>query len=377
MLAIKIIFAGLVLVLIAYVLRRPPTGFWRAALSFAGGLVIMAAVISFSTQNAGIVRNGPYAQIAANALQTINSDPAPYVLFVGASYSRNAIDDAAITRKLREQGYKQRIITFALEGASLQERDLRLRQFLHAAPRPPETVFLEVSARFDRNPAYGFEIAKFSERVIGQFNPRGTWWTVRGLLHGPKYGLVSFAKNTILLGLHVPLNWLNIGFFHDAVQMKNAQALASYDPQDTPRRAVTQDDRKNGLGKAKPANAHVYAWGEQFRADQRAMLKTAGVRAVAYYFPPVIDPDERSYMQAICNREADHVCIAPVDPAMLAALDGPVWFDEEHLLASGAAIYGQWLTSRVMASGVLGAPQENKRMAQNGLTKKTLAEDTP
>ncbi|PHS24252.1 MAG: hypothetical protein COA84_09695 [Robiginitomaculum sp.] len=371
MLAIKLILAGLVLVLAAFVLRRPPKAQGGGALgqtaraftAFVLGLGLTATFIGVGANKAQIVRDGPFAQIAANALQTITDDPSPYVLFVGASYSRNAIDDAALTRRLKARGYAQRVVTFALQGASLQERDLRLRQFLRAAPRAPDTVFLEVSERFDRNPTYGFEVAKFSERVIGQFDPRGTLWTLRGLLNGPADGLVSFAKNGMLLGLHVPLNWLNVGLFNEGVRLQNAPLLASYDPQDTPRRKVTDHDRKSGLRQTLPPSDHVYAWGEDFRVNQRAMLKKAGVRRIAYYFPPVIDAHERAYIEAVCARRTDQVCIAPVDPAMLAALDGPVWFDEEHLLAPGAAVYSRWLAGRVMASGVLGTPEAHPKLA--------------
>jgi hypothetical protein len=376
MLAIKLMIAGLVLVLAGFALRRPPKGktgtVLRSAFAFVFGLGLTAALVGFGANRAGIVRDGPYAQIAASALHTIENDPAPYVLFVGASYSRNAINDVALTQKLQARGYDQRIITFALEGASLQERDLRLRQFLRAAPRPPDTVFLEISERFDRNPTYGFEIAKFSERVIGQFDPRGTWWTLRGLMHGPQDGMVSFAKNTVLLGLHVPINWFNIGLFNEAARLKDAAKLASYDPQDTPRRKVTDKDRALGLRQSLAPDAPLHVWGEQFRANQRAMLKKAGVRAIAYYFPPVIDAHERAYVRSVCDQEAGFVCIAPDDPAMLAALDGPVWFDEEHLLAQGAAIYGQWLAKKVMASGVLDTTQIQPKLALQA-----LPEDTP
>ncbi len=371
MLAIKLIFAGLVLVLVAFVLRRPPQGqtgttfghLARNATAFMAGLGLTAALVGYGANRAQIVRDGPYAQIAANALQTVKDDPAPYVLFVGASYSRNAIDDQALTRRLQARGYDQRIITFALEGASLQERDLRLRQFLRAAPRAPDTVFLEISERFDRAPAYGFEIAKFSERVIGQFGPRGTMWTVRGLLDGPADGLVGYAKNLVFLGLHVPLNWLNVGFFNEAIQLENAQRIASYDPQTSPRREVKRDDRALGLATNLPPSAHIYPWGEAFRTDQRAMLARAGVRRIAYYFPPVIDAHERAYVQAVCENAPQYVCIAPVDPVMLAALDGPVWFDEEHLLAAGASVYNRWLAGKVMASGVLGDPVAQPKLA--------------
>ncbi len=370
MLAIKLIFAGLVLLLAAFVLRRPPKGgasrlgaFIRSTSAFIVGLAFTAAAIGYGTNKSGIVRDGPYAQIAAHALQTIEEDPAPYILFVGASYSRNAIDDKSLSRRLQARGYHQRVITFALEGASLQERDLRLRQLLRAAPRAPDTVFLEVSMRFDSNPAYGFEVAKFSERVIGQFDPRGTLWTLRGFMGDAPGGVVPLAKSAILLGLHVPLNWFNVGFFNEATQLHSAPKMASYDPQTKPRRDVSDHDRNTGLAHVPTEPTRVFAWGETFRANQRDMLAAAGVRQIAYYFPPVIDAGERAYIQAVCESGAAHVCIAPTDPEMLAALDAPVWFDEEHLLAPGAAIYGQWLAGEMMTSGVLGQPETHPKLA--------------
>ncbi len=363
MLAIKMVLAALTLLLTAFVLRRPPAGWVRGLGAFAGAFVLSAALIGMGAHKAGIVRDGPYAQIAANALRKVQADPSPYVLFVGASYSRNAIDDDALTRKLRAHGYPQRIITFALEGASLQERDLRLRQFLRAAPRPPDVVFLEASPEFDRAPTHGFVIAKFSERVIGQFDLRGTLWALRGLAMGAPDGLADFAKNAILLSLHVPLNWFNVGLFNEATTLHKTPALSSWDPQQTPRRTVTAAMRKQGLTQQAAAPPRLYAWGEAFRARQRAMLKAAGVRAIAYYFPPVISPQERAYLAAVCKAHPDTPCIAPQDSRMLAALDGPVWFDEEHLLAPGAAIYDRWLARQIMATGVLGKPDAQPQLA--------------
>ena len=363
MLAIKMLSAALVLGLAGYVLRRPPAGLLRGALAFIGAFGLTAAGIGMAAHKAGIVRDGPYAQIAANALREVKADPAPYVLFVGASYSRNAINDAALTRKLRAHGYPQRIITFALEGASLQERDLRLRQFLRAAPRPPDVVFLEASPEFDRAPVHGFVIAKFSERVIGQFDPRGTLWAVRGLAKGAPDGLAAYVKNAVLLGLHVPINWFNVGLFNEATTLRRAPALSSWDPQQTPRRTVTAKMRSQGLAQTKAPPEKLFAWGEDFRAAQRKMLENAGVRAIAYYFPPVISPDERAYLAAVCKAHPDTPCIAPDDPKMLAALDGPVWFDEEHLLAPGAAVYDRWLARKIMQSGVLGNPDAHPQLA--------------
>ncbi len=373
MLAIKLIFAGLVLLLVGFVLRCPPqvklSGMMRGAFAFVASLGLTAALIGFGAQNGGIVRDGPYAQIAAHALQTIENDRAPYVLFVGASYSRNAVDDKALTRRLGARGYPQRIINFALQGASLQERDLRLRQFLRAAPMPPEAVFLEVSQRFDRHPTYGFEVAKFSERVIGQFDLRGTYWAMRGLKQSAADGMGSLAKNTFLLGLHAPINWLNIGLLNEATRMRDTAALAGYDPQQVPRRAVKAEERLAGLTNMSALPGTVFEWGASFRADQRAMLAAAGVRHIAYYFPPVIDGAERAYVKAVCESEVENICIAPTDPVMLAALDGPVWLDEEHLLAPGAMVYGQWLVEQMALSGVLGTPLAQPKLALRALSE--------
>ncbi len=363
MVAIKFLLAALVLMLVGYVLRRPPKGHWHALAGFASSFILTAAVINIGAARSGIVRDGPYAQIAANALHRISEDDTPYILFVGASYSRNAINDKALTRQFKARGFDKKAITFALEGASLQERDLRLRQFLKAAKRPPEIVFLEASPEFDRAPTHGFVIAKFSERVIGQFDPRGTLWAVRGLAKGSPDGAADFVKNTLLLGLHIPLNWFNVGLFNEATTLAKAAPLSSWDPQDTPRRTVEVADRHRGLYAKNVPTPALFAWGEAFRAAQEKTLRQAGVNAIAYYFPPVIDAQERAYLRAICAAHPRTPCIAPDDPLMLAKLDGPVWFDEEHLLAPGAAVYDQWLAEKIIASGILGAPHSPTLLA--------------
>ncbi len=353
MLALKFIIGTLVLAGIGYGLRNPPKGFWRGAMSFAVAFALTATVIRVMANQGGIVREDAYARIAANALDEIETSNLPYILFVGASYSRNALDDQALATGLRSRGYVYQVVNFALEGSSLQERDLRLRQLLAAVSRPPEMVFFEISRKFDENPTYGFEVAKFSNRVFGQFDLRGTIWAVRGLLEQrQQLGAKTFLKDSVLLALHIPVNLGNIGLFAHGNQLSEFAGIAAYDPQDHPRSEVTEQARNVGL-LAPYASAREPApnWAKAFRAEQATYLRRAGISKIGYYFPPVIDAGERSYVAARCLEVEN--CIAPTDLTLLGQLDDDLWFDAEHLLADGAAIYTDWLADRIEQTGTL------------------------
>lgn len=363
MLALKLIIGATVLVAIGYVLRTPPKALWRGGLSFVVMFMVTAAVIGNLAGRAGIVRDDPYGHIAAEALARIEADPAPYILFVGASYSRNALDDLALGDQLQRQGYPVQVINFALEGASLQERDLRLQQLLRAAPHAPEMVFFEISKRFDHNPTYGFEVAKFSNRVIGQFTLPGTVWAVRGLI-GQRHqlGLKPLIKNSALLALHTPINLANIGLFSGGSTIRQLPQNPAFDPQSTPRILVDATTRNHGLLAPTPQSvSKAPKWATAFRARQRATLAASGVSRIGYYFPPVIDAQERAYVSARCREYT--ICIAPDDLELLAQLDQDLWFDSEHLLADGAQIYTSWLARQLETRRALGPTVNEQKLA--------------
>ena len=363
MLAIKLLIGAIVLTGFGYMLRRPPRGFWRGALGFTVMFSGTAFGINTITKQAGIVREDAYARIAAHALQQVQGNTLPYLLFVGASYSRNGLDDRLLSQKLQDRGYRVQVINFALEGASLQERDLRLKQFMQAAPRPPEMVFFEISERFDTNPVYGFEVAKFSNRVIGQFDAAGTLWAIKGMAEQKsERGFGSLAKNSILLGLHAPVNLTNIGLIAGGGTLSSLSANPAFDPQDTARSEVTGRDRNFGLLAPIEIQEHAApVWATEFRKQQANWLKKNGVLRIGYYFPPVIDAHERAYIAARC-REYTY-CIAPDDLTLLAQLDKDIWFDAEHLLADGARIYTNWMSTQLERQGALGPISPERKLA--------------
>jgi hypothetical protein len=366
MLALKFLLGAMVLAGFGYLLRTPPKGLVRGSLAFVLAFGMTAAGISAGARKFCIVREDPYAQIAASVLLQLEQDPAPYILFVGASYSRNALNDQALGQHLQARGFPYQVINFALEGSSLQERDLRLRQLLQEARRPPAMVFLELSEKFDTNPTYGFEVAKFSNRVIGQFDVRGTKWAMRGLAEmRPQLGTKALAKDGILLSLHTPINLANIGLLAGGGQFSDFEPMAAYDPQTEPRTLVSAQERNHGLlAPFTETAAPAPNWARAFRAEQAAYLKAHGVARVGYYFPPVVSAKERAYVAARCT-EYDH-CFAPTDIEMLAKLDDDLWFDAEHLLQDGAAIYTRWLADELDNRQVLNLNQEQpqQKLAQ-------------
>jgi len=172
----------------------------------------------------------------------------------------------------------------------------------------------------------------------------------------------TLAKDGLLLGLHAPINLANIGLFANGDTLDNIEPLAAYDPQTIPRSEVDQLDRNHGLlAPFEAINSTAPAWASAFRTRQIDYLKAQGVARIGYYFPPVIDPEERAYFAARC-REYDN-CIAPTDIEMLAALDQDLWFDKEHLLAEGANIYTSWLAGEIDRRGILRDPEPEQKLA--------------
>ncbi|MEN0001851.1 MAG: hypothetical protein AAF940_13305 [Pseudomonadota bacterium] len=354
--SLVVLLAGIVLVAV-HCLRAPVGGRRTVAIAcFSLGLIASALGVKTLAQAAGIGRTTDFDRVVNHAARLAEADPiAPLIVFSGASYSRNGLDDMRLTAALREAGYRHRVINLSLEAASLPEREAHLRAFMSQTDRVPEIVFIEVAAAFDLRPAQFFNNSKFSTRGLEQFDLRTSAWTGLGLLQGGCGGRADCAVNLGLTGAHFGLNALNVGLVSQGQAPARAGDLAAYDPQTEPRIATTQDDREAGL-RAGPdfQSSAGPLWIASLRAQAERDLKSMGVRTVAYYFPPVIDAQKRAYVDGLCLGElADAVCMAPTDPVLLENLEGAVWFDPHHLLAPGADIYTDWLGEQLVRTGVL------------------------
>ncbi|MCI4646089.1 MAG: hypothetical protein MRY64_15010 [Hyphomonadaceae bacterium] len=351
------IFAALVLVC-AHLLRAArPTGRMGGVVAFVFGLTVSVVAVKLAVASMGLGRTTDFDRVVNHAAALAEAEPeAPLIVFTGASYSRNAIDDVALTAQLRAAGYPHRVINLSLEAASLAEREAHLDAFLLRVGRAPDMVFIEVAANFDHRPAQFFNNSKFSLRAIEQFDLRTSAWTGLGLMQGGCEGAGDCAKQAGLTGTHFGLNALNIGLVARGARPEEAGELSAYDPQFMPREPMEVDDRLGGL-RAGPNYSPRPGplWIASMRRQLDARLAERGVRETGYYFPPVIDAHERAYMDGLCLGELSHApCLAPTDPALLAALEGDVWFDDSHLLAHGAEIYTRWLGEELAGLGLLG-----------------------
>ena len=325
---------------------------------FFSAFLISTFAIRVVSEHVGVTRPTDYDQFVAHAaLQAQREPDVPLVLFVGASFTRNAIDDQELTRKLRAAGYPHRVINLSLQGASLQERDAHLWEFMQATRRAPDVVFLEVADEFDRDPAYVFNVAKFSDRAIEQFDPDSTFWSLKGLAQGQCEGLKACLTSAVLLKTHAIMNWSNLGLLATGKGRDDIRPVPAFDPQDKPRDSFQLDAHPIQRSLSKPTDIAPGvgpAWARLFRLDQRRKLEQAGVRRVAYYYPPVIPVGEREYVARLCAGElSDYPCIAPVDRKLLQALEGQVWLDEKHLLRDGAEVYTAWLADQIDRWGAL------------------------
>jgi len=351
-----LLFAGFALIL-AHILRLPARGKWiGSGATFLIGLVGTAMVIKLVAGAVGMGRTTEYDSFVNRAIEVVKQDDAPYMVFIGASFSRNALDDERLTLALRERGYNFRAISLSIEAASLLERDAHLKDFLSRAPRPPEIVFVEVSENFDKRPTFFFNNSKFSARGIEQFTIPVTLKTLQGLADGGCRSVKDCGIKLALLGSHTGVNFLNVGLLSQGDITANVKPAPAYSGLTKPREDMHTDAVITGLATVPNVEPlHGWSWIKSERTTQRdRLLNQDGVRAVAYYYPPVTEPSVRAYASGLCLGElAGYTCIIGDDPELLKQLPPKVWADPGHLLDQGAAIYINWLADELIASGIL------------------------
>ncbi|MFC7291668.1 hypothetical protein [Hirschia litorea] len=353
---ILLFLVGIGALIIAFLIRAPQKGgVFIPALSFVVGLVISAFGIATLSRSFDVQRTTEFDHFVAHSLEITDNTDAPIALFLGASLSRNAIDDQLLTQLLREQGYPHQAINLSLQGSSLQERNKALQEYLKRAPRAPDIVFLSVVQEFDELSAYVFKVAKFSDRAIDQFDLPSAQWAGLGIVGGSCYGTVGCIKDIVFGGIHLSLNSLNVGLLSGGERFADVETLPAYDPQTKPREDLSDQDIVEGLSEILPIQARNGPhWAMSFRAMQRDQLVQAGVRKINYYAPPVINADVRGYTQNVCAGELkDFTCIPANSAELLDQLKSQLWFDSEHLLVDGARIYTEWLAKQIDESGAL------------------------
>ncbi|MEM7494141.1 MAG: hypothetical protein AAF296_12225 [Pseudomonadota bacterium] len=338
----------------AHVLRLPIAGGrFGAITAFIGGLLLAVLSVKGIAATSDIGRTTDFDKIVNAAVVEAVQDDRPLIVFTGASYSRNALDPERLTIALNEAGYRYRAINLSIEAASVIERDAHLQQFMELSGRVPEVVFVEVAKPFDHRAAFMFGNSKFNARAIEQFDLHTSAWTGLGLAGGACHGAVECIKDTGFLGVHAALNFFNVGLIGRGERAADAGILRSYDPQFAPR---AQSEPKNTSEILPVETMQVPQWVRSYRTIMRDTLLERGVQTVGYYQPPVQPADQRMYVAALCASEfADLPCFDSDDPVVLTQLAGPVWFDRDHLLDDGAAIYTRWLAGTLIDSGILTA----------------------
>ena len=343
--------AGLGLVL-AHGLKLPLAGSRFASISaFMVGLFATALAVKSLAATNHIGRTTDFDRFVQAAVIEATQDDAPLIVFTGASYSRNGIDPERLTLALRERGYPHRVVSLSIEAASILERDAHLNQFIELSGRVPDTVFIEVARDFDQRAAYMFGNSKFNMRAIEQFDLKRAAWTSFGILGGACEGAKGCLMDSAYVGLHASLNFFNVGLIGGGERIFDVNAVPAYDPQ-IEARAKSQTEL--ALKQEPVSIFQGPQWARSFRYQQQSHLHEKGVREVAYYQPPALDPTARAYMDGLCAGEfVEHACISPNDPNLMEQLNGDHWFDPSHLLDSGTAIYNAWLVDEIIASNVL------------------------
>ena len=320
---------------------------WAAIAALIIGFVVGAAAIRVGMSWGKIERDTEFAGIARAAADMIEENTGDYALFVGASYSRNGLDDERLTARLQTNGLNWRAINVSLQGASWQEREYWLFALLNSVERPPVAVFLEPSEEFDADPLYVFRVAKYSDRAIAQFSSAAMPVTLTGLQETPPQGVRQLAEVAALAPTHFLLNWVNAGALAKGVVLRDAKPASGFLGEVTPREDLSADFISDNL-RANADAPQEGRFGQAARARIAEKLRRRGIKELWLYKPPVLEAGGRAYVAAICATSA-FPCIAPTDPDLLQSLDGPFWFDRAHLLASGASVYADWLAQEIIA----------------------------
>lgn len=339
----------------AHLLRVPAKSSRFGAISmFLLGLILSAGSIRLVLTASGIGRGTDFDAFVNHAVSISATTENPVILFSGASFSRNAIDEEELTARLKDRGYNYSVVSLSLEAASLMERDAHIRQYLKQVQTPPHIIFIETAYITDTRPTFIFGNSKFSDRAIEQFDPATTVWAATGLVNGGCNGRVDCAKESIFLSLHGLLNAVNIGLASQGVIERNIAPRPAYDAAFMARETIEAGEMAFTNTQGSPP-APTPVWASNQRRFQRDYLTDQGVATIGYYFPPVIDADLRAYAETLCNSELDgFTCLHSNDETLMAALASPdVWLDREHLLAAGTDIYTSWLVDQLIASGVL------------------------
>lgn len=352
---------GILALVLALILRAPRASHpYRAALFFLIGLAASATIVRHLAKWTDVGRPTHFDYFIADAMRLAEAEPeAPIIVFSGASFSRNGLDDERLTRRLREHGYPHRVINLSLEGSSLQERHAALMRFLKRTKAEKSAVFLMVAPDFDFNSAYVFRVAKFSDRAIGQFTPQAAAWAAVGMAGGVCEDMKNCVKNTVLGPIHLGLNVLNVGLLAGGEDLSELSPERAYNPRNEIREGREAEVEPELVAERVLAEIHPEPrrgphWASSFRTQQRADLEAVGVKTIAYYMPAVTPPDIREYIASICLGElADWPCIPPTDPALMTSLNGPVWFDIDHLQQPGAEHYTDWLANEIIRRGLL------------------------
>ena len=350
---------GIAALCLAWTLRAPkPTHPYRALLFVLLGVAISATLVRLAANSAGVARPTEFDHFIADSQRLLDDEPnAPYIVFSGASFARNGIDDERLTVKLRELGYPHRAINLSLQGSSLQERHAALMRLLETAGRLPDRVFLMVAPEFDENAAYVFRVAKFSDRAIKQMDFESASWAGLGLAHGACSGLVGCVKDIGFTGVHLTINQLNLGLLSGGQNLSELSPLKVYDAKaaDEVRGIQTDEEIADGvLAEPEPQPLIGPHWAASFRAQQRADLQALGVTHITYYLPPVVSAEIRNYIGSLCLGELlNWSCITPLDSELMTPLNRQVWFDPKHLQSEGAEHYTDWLARQIHRRGLL------------------------
>lgn len=279
-----------------------------------------------------------------------NSDPSDRrleVLIVGSSHSAESIDDKRLEAALAKAGFPYAVRALTAGGFFAFDQDVMLDEYLRKADRIPIAVMIEVGTEYKiaidpnkQDKAAGVRFIDLKRAGLGIVHLLNADWPLSIKINS----LWSVIRHVIFKIMHT-------GFASQAVIWGEALPEKGFHEIDIPHPRFTHEiaDRISaGDVFARAKIAKIPNETLNWRKDQKSNLPRAGVRHSIYFTPPILNIQRRAFQKAICERAPDLECIDSTGDDLMKELSFEHWYDDGHVLRSGAWIYTDWLAERLI-----------------------------
>ena len=275
------------------------------------------------------------------------SDRRLEVLIVASSHSAESIDDKRLETALAKAGFPYAVRALTAGGFFAFDQDVMLDEYLSKTDRIPIAVMIEVGTEYKiaidpnkQNKAAGVRFIDMKRAGLGIVHLLNADWPLATKIES----IWSIIRHVIFKTVHT-------GFASQAVAWGEALPEKGFHEIVRPHPRFTREfaDRISaGDVIAQSKIAKIPNETLKWREDQKSNLPRKGVRHSIYFTPPILNIRRRAFQKAICDRAPVLDCIDSTSADLMKELSFEHWYDDGHVLLSGAHIYTDWLAERLI-----------------------------